>query len=99
MRDNLIYTSAKLMVMDINNNILVNKQLLKVPLRDIYYEEESEKLFGKKEPCILERAKIEYSVCARVAKKLESGKKYSLDEIQWFKDLYNLKGDYIILTY
>lgn len=99
LKDSLVYTSANLIVMDINNTILVDRKLLKMPLSEKYYEEESEKLFGKRDPCILERIRIEYLVCAKAAKKLESGKKYSLSEIGWFKDLYNLKGEYIVLTY
>lgn len=99
MKSNMDYTGAKLLVLDNNKNVVLDKPLMKVPLAEKYYEIESEKMFGKKSPCILERRRIEYSVCAEAAQRLESGKHYSFSEAAWFFDLYNLKGEYIILTY
>jgi hypothetical protein len=99
MKSNMDYTGATLLVLDHNKNIILNKPLMKVPLAEKYYEVEGEKMFGKKSPCILERRRIEYGVCAETVKKFESGKHYSFSEASWFFDLYNLKGEYIILTY
>jgi hypothetical protein len=99
MKNNMDYTGAKLLVLDDNKNIVLNKPLMKVPLSEKYYEIESEKMFGKKSPCILERRRIEYGVCAEATPKFESGKYYSFSEASWFFDLYNLNGEYIVLTY
>lgn len=99
MKNNVDYTSAKLLVLDKNKSIILDKPLMKVPLSEDHYQIQSEKIFGKKSPCILERRRIDYDVCIDTAQKLQSGKWYSLSEASWFFDLYNLKGEYILLTY
>jgi hypothetical protein len=38
-------------------------------------------------------------MCNDAASKLESGKKYHRSEAQWLFDLYDLKGEYIIVSY
>ena len=99
MKNTMDYTSAKLLLLDTNKNVVLEKPLMKVSLSEKHYEIESEKMFGKKSPCILERRRIEYGVCAEAAQKLQSGKYYSFSEASLFFELYNLKGKYIVLTY
>lgn len=99
MKDKIDYTGAKVIVMDSGDNIILNKPLLKLPLSEKFYEIESKKIFGKPSPCILERRRIEYNICNFSAAKLDSGKKYRAVEVGWFMELYNLKGDSIIVQY
>jgi len=99
MKDNLEYTNAKIIVMDKDEKTIIDKPLIKLPLAEKIYEIEGKKLFGVSSPCILERRRIDYNTCKDTASKLENGKRYKSSEVYWLLELYNLKGEYVIVIY
>lgn len=90
---------AKLQVFDIYGKIVFEDFLIKMPLSEQIYEMEGAKRVGNKTPCMLERKLIEKELCIETAGKVERGIKYDKSEVSWLFDIYNLKGQCIVITY